>query len=50
MVLEKNTESIVDGEKDHHRAHQTGVDTGVKGDKGCIKLLWARDESRRDGG
>ena len=26
------------------------VDTGVKGDKGCIKLLWARGESRRDGG
>ena len=33
-----------------HREHQTGVDTGVKGDKGCIKLLWARGESRRDGG
>ena len=29
-----------------HREHQTGV----KGDKGCIKLLWARGESMRDGG
>ena len=41
-MLEKSTESIVDGEKDKHmdhREHQTGVDTGVKGDKGCIKLL-----------
>ena len=45
-------ESIVDGEKDKHidhREHQTGMDTGVKGDKGCIKLLWTRGESRRDG-
>ena len=25
------------------------MDTGVKGAKGCIKLLWARGESRRDG-
>ena len=44
-MLENSTESIVDGEKDQHidhREHQTGVDTGVKGDKGCIKLLWAR--------
>ena len=51
-VLEKSTESIVDGEKDKHmdnREHQTGMDTGVKGAKGCIKLLWARGESRRDG-
>ena len=24
--------------------------TGVKGGKDCIKLLWARGESRRDGG
>ena len=24
-------------------------DTGVKGAKGCIKLLWARVESRRGG-
>ena len=42
VVLEKSTESIVDGEKYQHidhREHQTGVDTGVKGDKGCIKLL-----------
>ena len=31
-----------------HREHQTGMDTGVKGDKGCIKLLWTRGESRRD--
>ena len=41
-MLEKSTECIVDGEKDQHidhREHQTGVDTGVKGDKGCIKLL-----------
>ena len=52
VVLEKSTESIVDGEKDKHmdhREHQTGMDTGVKGAKGCIKLLWARGESRRDG-
>ena len=52
VVLEKSTESIVDGEKDKHmdhREHQTGMDTGVKGVKGCIKLLWARGESRRDG-
>ena len=51
-MLEKSTESIVDGEKDKHvdhREHQTGMDTGVKGDKGCIKLLWTRGESRRDG-
>ena len=49
VVLWKSTESIVDGEKDKHidnRDHQTGMDTGVKG---CIKLLWARGESRRDG-
>ena len=34
VVLEKSTESIVDGEKDKHmdnREHQTGMDTGVKG-------------------
>ena len=31
------------------REHQTGMDTGVKGAKGCIKLLLARGESRRDG-
>ena len=40
-MLEKSTESIVDGEKDQHidhREHQTGVNTGVKGDKGCITL------------
>ena len=52
-MLEKSTESIVDGEKDQHidhREHQTGVDTVIKGDKGCIKLLWARGESRMDGG
>ena len=44
VVLEKNTESIVDGEKDNncndHRERQTGMDTGVKGDKGSIKLLF----------
>ena len=52
VVLEKSTESIVDGEKDKHmdnREHQTGMETGVKGAKGSIKLLWARGESRRDG-
>ena len=41
-MLEKSTESIVDGENDKHmdnREHQTGMDTGVKGAKGCIKLL-----------
>ena len=32
-----------------NREHQTRMDTGVKGAKGCIKLLWARGESRRDG-
>ena len=51
-MLEKSTESILDGEIEKHmdhRAHQTGVDTGVKGTKGCIKLLWARGESRKDG-
>ena len=38
VVLEKSTESIVDGENDKHidhREHQTGVDTGVKG---CQRL------------
>ena len=38
VVLEKSTESIVDEEIDKHidhREHQTGVDTGVKSDKGC---------------
>ena len=42
----------MNGEKDKHidhREHQTGMDTGVKSDKGCIKLLWTRGESRRDG-
>ena len=51
VVSEKSTESIGDGEKDKHmdnREHQTGMDTGVKCDKG-IKLLWARGEGRRDG-
>ena len=36
-MLEKSTESIVDGEKDKHmdhREHKTGMDTGVKGTKG----------------
>ena len=32
-----------------HREHQTGMDTGVKGDKGCTKLLSARGESRMGG-
>ena len=52
VVLEKSTESIVDGENDKHmdhREHQTGMDTGVQGAKGYIKLLWARVESRWDG-
>ena len=52
VVLEKSTESNVGGEKDKHmdnREHQTGMDTGVKGAKGCIKLLWARGESMMDG-
>ena len=52
VVLKKSTESIVGGEKDKrmdNREHQTGMDTGVKGAKGCNKLLWARGESRRDG-
>ena len=43
---------IVDGEKGKHmdhRAHQTGMDARVKGDKGCIKLLWTRGEIMRDG-
>ena len=51
-MLEKSTESIVGGAKDKHidhREYQTGMDTGVKCDKGCIKLLWTRGESRRDG-
>ena len=51
-MLEKSTESIVDGEKDKHMdhgEHQTGMDTSVKGAKGCIKLIWGRGESRRDG-
>ena len=42
VVLEKSAERIVDGEKDKHighREHQTGMDNGVNGDKGCIKLL-----------
>ena len=52
VVMEKSIENIVDGEKDthmDHREHQTGMDTGVKRANGCIKLLWARGESRRDG-
>ena len=39
VVLEKSSESIVDGEKDQHidhREHQTGVETGVKGDKATL--------------
>ena len=51
-MLEKSTESIVDGEKDKHidhREHKTEMDSGVKGDKGGIKLLWTRGESRMDG-
>ena len=50
-MFEKSTESIVDGEKYKHmdhREHQTGMDTGVKGDNG-FKLLWASGESRRSG-
>ncbi len=51
-MLEKSTESIVDGEKDKrmdNREHQTGMDTGVKGAKGSIKLLWAPGENMSDG-
>ena len=46
-MFDKSTENIVDGEKDKqmdHREHQTGMDTGVKGDKGYMKLLWAHGE------
>ena len=52
VVFDRSTDTIVDGEKDKqidHREHQTGMDTGVKGDKGYIKLLWAHGESRMDG-
>ena len=38
-MLEKSTQSIVDGEKDKHvdhREHQTGMDTGVKGGKATL--------------
>ena len=42
--MERKTNIIMD-----NREHQTGMDTGVKGANGCIKLLWARGESRRDG-
>ena len=38
-MLEKSIERIVDGEKDKHidhRKHQTGMDTGVKGDKATL--------------
>ena len=51
-MLDTSTESIVDGEKYKHidhREHQTGMDTGVTGDKGGIKLFWTRGESRMDG-
>ena len=51
-MLEKSTESNMDGEKDKHidhQEHKTEMDTGVKGAKGFIKLLRARGESRRDG-
>ena len=36
--MERKTNSI------DHREHQTGMDTGVKGAKGCMKL-WARGEA-----
>ena len=39
-MLEKSTESIMEGEKDKHmdhREHQIRIDTGVKGAKRCIK-------------
>ncbi len=38
-MLEKSTESIVDGEKDKYtdnREHQTGMDTEVKGVKATL--------------
>ena len=41
-MLEKSTESILDGQKDKHidhREHQTGMNTGVKGDKSCIRVI-----------
>ena len=42
VVLEKSTQSIVDGEKDKHidhREHQTGMDTGVKGGKAAVSYF-----------
>ena len=42
VVLEKSTQSIVDGEKDKHidhREHQTGMDTGVKGGKVAVSYF-----------
>ena len=42
--MERKTDIYMD-----NREHQTGMDTGVKGDKGCIKQLLVRGESRRDG-
>ena len=52
LDMEKSNERTVDGEKDKHmdhREHQIGMDTGVKGTKGCITLLWARGESMQEG-
>ena len=42
-MLEKSTESIVDGKKDthmNHREHQIGMDTVVNGAKACINLSY----------
>ena len=50
-MLDKNTESMVDGEKDKHvdhREHQTGMDTGVKGDKGYFGHIMVRAGGMED--
>ena len=31
------------------REHQTGMGTGAKGAKGCIKLLWSRGLEQEEG-
>ena len=48
--MEGHLSNAEDEGETSEREHQTGVYTGVKGVKGCIKLPWARGESRRDGG
>ena len=54
VVLEKSTESIVDGEKDKqmvNREHQTGMEWTLESRVPNTELsyFWARGESRRDG-